>query len=117
MKNVFMSLASLIVGVSAAVSVSVISSPASAADKAEKACQFMITRTPCSDKTRDEALRPYGGKETAPDQSNAKDEAACMKDGEKQAEIKRKGVLSKKAVVISFNGKEIGKKEGTSDCK
>lgn len=89
------------------------------AEKKEKPCVFRTTRIPCSDAVKDDALRPYGMKETDDAFGKAGDEAACLAEGntDKVKKIARRTILKSKATTILFNGKEIGKVADTSDCK
>lgn len=79
-------------------------------------CNLTIDRKACPGKEA-EAVKPYDGKNPTEEKGKATTEDACMKEGEKAAKIVRKGVLAKKTVKISFNGKALGEKSDEKDCK
>lgn len=80
-------------------------------------CMLSIDRTPCEGKET-EARKPYSGKNpTEEKKEKAKTEADCLKEGEKASKIIRKGTLAKKVVTVTFDGKEVGKKEDAKACK
>jgi hypothetical protein len=80
-------------------------------------CTLSITRTACPGKEA-EMLKPYDGKNpTEEKDAKATTEEACSKAAEKAAKIVRKGVLAKKAVMAKFDGKDLGEKAETKECK
>jgi uncharacterized protein YdeI (BOF family) len=79
-------------------------------------CKLSITRTACPGKET-EAFKPYDGKTTTEETiKKATTQDACVKEGEKASKIVRKGTLSKKAVKISFEGKDAGEKSDEKAC-
>jgi len=87
------------------------------ATMARSECVLVVDRTPCDGKM-EVARKPYDGvNPTKESQEKIKTADDCMKAGEKAAKIIRKGTLSKKLVTISFDGKEIGKKQDEQACK
>jgi hypothetical protein len=80
-------------------------------------CSLTTTRTACPGKEA-EMLKPYDGKNpTTETDAKATTEDACKAAGEKAAKIQRKGVLSKKSVKISFDGKDLGEPSTDKECK
>lgn len=80
-------------------------------------CTLSISRTACAGKEA-EMLKPYDGKNpTEEKDAKATTEEACKTAGDKAAKIVRKGVISKKVVKISFNGKVLADATGEKECK
>lgn len=79
-------------------------------------CTLIIDRKACPGKEA-ETVKPYDGKNPTEEKGKATTEESCMKEGEKAAKIVRKGVLAKKTVKISFNGKALGEKSEDKECK
>lgn len=95
-----------------AISTLVLSTTAFAGD-----CTLTITRTACAGQEA-EALKPYDGKNPT-EEKDAKSTTAeaCKAAGEKAAKIVRKGVLSKKVVKATFDGKPAGETTSEKECK
>lgn len=83
---------------------------------ASAACEINIVREACPGKET-EAFKPYGGKKATDEKGKATTADACLAEADKASKIVRKGTLSKKIATAKFDGKEVGKKESTSDCK
>jgi hypothetical protein len=79
-------------------------------------CSLSINRTACAGKEA-EALKPYDGKNPTVEKGKATDLEGCTKEGEKAAKIVRKGTLAKKVVTITFDGKAVGDKSDSKECK
>lgn len=80
-------------------------------------CVIKIKRTACPGKST-EAFKPYNGKEETEEKKSANDQKVCETEAEKASKIVRKGVLSQKRTVASFEGKDLGKSfTGTAECK
>lgn len=80
-------------------------------------CSLTITRTACPGKEA-EMVKPYDGKNpTEEKDAKATTEEACKAAGDKAAKIVRKGVINKKVVKISFNGKALADGTGEKECK
>jgi hypothetical protein len=80
-------------------------------------CVITINRTPCAG-SEAEALKPYDGKNPTTEKiKKATTAVECTAAGEKASVIVRAGVVTKKVVKISFDGKEIGEKTGEKACK
>lgn len=80
-------------------------------------CVVTVDRTPCPGKEV-EARKPYNGvNPTKEKQEKATTQDACIKAGEKLVKIIRKGTLTKKVATITFDGKDVGTKEDSHDCK
>ncbi len=72
-------------------------------------CNITIDRTPCSAATKAEMLRPYKGINPKSDQYEFKKIEECIAKAEDDAKIKRTGLILKKVVTATFDGKDIGK--------
>jgi hypothetical protein len=80
-------------------------------------CSLSIDRKACPGKEA-EALKPYDGKNpTEEKMAKATTLEACTKEGEKASKIVRKGVLAKKTVKITFDGKMVEEKSADKECK
>ena len=80
-------------------------------------CVVKIKRTPCPGKAT-EAFKPYNGKEETEEKKSLADAKACEAEAEKSSKIVRKGVLTQKRTVASFDGKDLGKSfTGNAECK
>ena len=80
-------------------------------------CVISTDRKPCAGKEA-EALKPYDGKNPTEEKiAKATTAEACTKEGEKAAKIVRKGVLTKKSVKATFDGKVVLEKSDEKDCK
>jgi hypothetical protein len=79
-------------------------------------CVLSITRDACPGK-EDAAFKPYGGKQTTEEKKSAGSEGECKTHGEKAAKILRKGTLSGKKVVATFDGKAAGEFSDKAECK
>jgi hypothetical protein len=80
-------------------------------------CTLTITRTACPGKEA-EMLKPYDGKNpTEQKEEKATTEDACKTAAEKASKIVRKGVLSKKAVKATFDGKALPDFSAEKECK
>lgn len=90
-----------------------------AKDKPKCHCCLTTSRTACPGDGGKDALKPYDGKNPTFDGADekGKTEELCLKEGDASAKIARKKVLAKKTVIINFDGKKLGEKEYTSDCK
>lgn len=71
-------------------------------------CVLKIKRTACAGKEA-EAYKPYMGKVETTEKKEAADEKVCGELAEKAAKIVRKGTLTAKDVMASFDGKDLGK--------
>lgn len=80
-------------------------------------CVIKINRTACPGKTT-EAYKPYNGKVETEEKKSLADQKACEAEAEKASKIVRKGVLTQKRTIASFDGKDSGKSfTGTAECK
>jgi hypothetical protein len=83
-------------------------------------CVLKIDRKACPGKET-EALKPYAGKNPTEEKITRAPASAtsdaCIAEGEKASKIVRKGTLSQKTVTVSFDGKDVGTKTGTGECK
>lgn len=80
-------------------------------------CVIKIKRTACPGKST-EAFKPYNGKEETEEKKSLADSKACEAEAEKASKIVRKGVLSQKRTIASFDGKETGQPfTGSAECK
>lgn len=81
------------------------------------ACKLSILRAACSPAKEKAMLKPYDGKNPTVETLDLPSEKECVAKAEEQAKIVRAGTLAKKTVTVSFDGKDLGNKEGTSECK
>lgn len=79
-------------------------------------CVMKIKRDACPGK-ESQAYKPYNGKVETEEKKTVKDEAECKAEAEKAAKIVRKGVLTKKTVTASYDGKDAGSASDTKECK
>ena len=80
-------------------------------------CSLSIDRKACPGKEA-EALKPYDGKNPTEEKiAKATTLDACTKEGDKASKIVRKGVLTKKTVKITFDGKMVEEKSSEKECK
>lgn len=64
------------------------------------------------------AYKPYNGKvETEDKEPKATDAAACKAAAEKSVKIVRKGTLTKKRTIASFDGVEVANVSDQAECK
>lgn len=79
-------------------------------------CVIKIKRTACPGKST-EAYKPYNGKEETEEKKSLADAKSCEAEADKASKIVRKGVLSQKRTIASFDGKEVKSFTGNSECK
>lgn len=80
-------------------------------------CVLTIKRTACPGKEA-EAFKPYMGKVETKEKKEAATENACGELADAASKIVRKGTLSEKHVMASFDGKDLGKAfSNKADCK
>ncbi len=79
-------------------------------------CVMKIKRDACAGKET-AAYKPYNGKTETEEKKTVADAAACTAEAKKAAKIVRKGTLTKKTVVASFDGKDVGTESDTAECK
>jgi len=79
-------------------------------------CELQITRVACPGKEA-EAFKPYKGEKSTKESKTVADAAACKGKAEQAAKIVRKGTLSEKSVVATFDGAPVaGTFKAESPC-